>query len=168
MMSLCEQTRLQLTEYAAGDLPSTEAADVARHLDGCPACREELEVEKALRCTLGSLPVVECPQGIGNFTPETAPVRRRSSRWPWGAGLAAAAGLAALLIGGFVDRQPEARYTEAEMAAARHDMIYALELTADVLERSQRAAVVDVFGKSLPRAVTGSLKLKSPQQGDEG
>ena len=167
MMSLCDEIRLQLTEYAAGDLPAREAAAVAHHLDGCPACREELEVEKTLRGTLGSLPVADCPPGIGDFTPLSAP-RRRPSRWPWGAGFVAAAGLAAILVGGFLGHGPAPEFTAAEKAAARHDVIYALELTADVLERTQRTTVKDVFGERLPRAVTGSLKLKSPQQGDEG
>ena len=47
-------------------------------------------------------------------------------------------------------------------------MLYTLALTAEVLERTQREAVVDVFGDRLPRALNGSLKLKSPQKGDEG
>ena len=167
MMSRCDDIRLQLTEYAAGDLSAGEAAAVAKHLDGCPACREELAVEQSLRSTLGSLPRAECPPGIGDFVPAAVPAHRRS-RLPWGVGFAAAAGLAAVLIGGFLDRGPTHEFSEAEMAAARHDMFYALELTADVLERTQRAAVVDVFGDRIPRAVTGSLKLKSPEQGDEG
>ena len=167
MMSLCDETRLQLTEYAAGDLPAAEAAAVAKHLDGCPACRRELGTEQALRATLGSLPVASCPPGIGDFRPTAAPVRRRSPL-PWGVGFAAAAGRAAVLLGGFLDREPAAEFSAAEIAAARHDVIYTLGLAADVIERSQRETVVDVFGDKLPRAVTGSLKMKSPQQGDEG
>jgi anti-sigma factor RsiW len=168
MMSPCEQIRLQLTEYAAGDLSPPAAAVVARHVDACPACRRELELERSLRATLGSLPVAACPAGIGGFTPAAAGPSRRRTRWPWGVGIAAAAGLAAVLVGGFLDRGPAPEFTAAEIAAARQDVAYTLGLAARVLERSQREAVVDVFGDTLPRAVTGSLKLKSPHQGDEG
>jgi anti-sigma factor RsiW len=167
-MSPCERTRLQITEYAAGDLAGPAAAAVARHLDDCPACRAEMETELNLRAVLGSLPAAAAPAGTGSFTPPAAAPAARRSRWPWGVGFAAAAGLAAVLLGGFPDRAPADRWTEAEIAAARHDMITTLNLAADAIERGQRAAVVETFGERLPRAVTGSLKLKSPEQGEEG
>lgn len=168
MMSPCERIRLQITEYAAGDLAAGEAVEVARHLDACPACRAEMETERGLHALLGSLPLASAPAGIGNFIPQAAAPVTRRSRWRWGVGFAAAAGLAAVLVGGFPDRDPADRWTEAEIAAARHDMITTLGLAAEAIERGQRAAFVETFGERLPRAVTGSLKLKSPEQGEEG
>jgi anti-sigma factor RsiW len=168
MMNTCERIRLQLTDFAAGDLAAPEAAAVARHLDGCPACREEMEAERSLREILGSLPTVRSPGGIGDFVPARRVPRPDRARWRWGAGFAAAAGLAAILVGGFLDRAPQNRWTEAELAAARHDVITTLGLAAEAIERGQRTAVVETFGQRLPRAVTGSLKLKSPEQGEEG
>jgi hypothetical protein len=168
MMSPCERIRLQITEYAAGDLTGSAAAEVAGHLDLCLVCREEMQTEMDLRTVLGSLPVATGPVGIGDFTPPSAAPVTRRPRWRWGVGFAAAAGLAAVLLGGFLDRAPADRWTEAEMAAARHDMITTLGLAAEAIERGQRAAVVETFGERLPRAVTGSLKLKSPEQGEEG
>ena len=173
MMGVCHEIQLQLTEYAGGDLLPAEAAEVARHLDGCPACRRELALENSLRTTLGSLPRVTCPEGVGRADEEpTSHPIRRWTRWPVGAGLVAAASLAALLIGGLIDRSvdpdPAAPWSAREIAAAREDMLYTLALTAEVLERTQREAVVDVFGDRLPGALNGSLKLKSLPKGDEG
>ncbi len=145
------------------------AGEVARHLDGCRSCRAELAREQELRATLGSLPTVACPSGIGDFVPARA-ARRPARGRIWGWSLAAAAGVAAVMLGVLYprDQEPRRTWTEAELAEARHDMITTLSLTADAIDRGRRAAVVEVFGERLPRAVTGSLKLRSPEQGDEG
>jgi len=169
MMNTCRQIRLELAAYDSDELDAAGTAAVERHLDGCRACRTELRYEREIRASLGALPTAACPPGVGDFVP-SAPPRRVARKRVWSWSLAAAAALVAAVLGGLATRapSPQPNWTDAELAAARQEMIFTLSLTADAIDRGRRAAVVEVFGERLPRAVTGSLKLKSPEQGDEG
>jgi anti-sigma factor RsiW len=52
----CERMQENLTRRLAGDLPSGEGAELARHLEGCAACRAAETELAALWSDLGELP----------------------------------------------------------------------------------------------------------------
>ncbi|MDQ7828689.1 MAG: zf-HC2 domain-containing protein [Armatimonadota bacterium] len=57
----------QLSAYLDRELTPEEARAVERHLDGCPACREELEALRQTRALLRALPERPLPE---DFWPE--------------------------------------------------------------------------------------------------
>ena len=169
----CPDIRLLLTEFAADELPAAEAATVAGHLAVCESCRDELTREMALREALSTLPVqsaprVTLPLHTATRSPATAPSR------PWKpllTGLAAAVLALAVLVPDaphdLPDRVIITPYTPAQVAQARHDARVSLALAVDIINRTQRHTVVDVFGRQLPQAVSGSLSgtAASPEGG---
>ena len=57
---------------------------------------------------------------------------------------------------------PDHAWTEEEIATARQEVMFTLALTARVIDRTQKDAVVDVFADKLPRAIKESFKLVKP------
>ncbi len=193
--SSCLDFELHLAEYAEGSLSAHQHDLVADHLDHCPMCRAELGRELHLRGELGSLPVEECPARVtrnlltlveAEEGPASAPIRPRTATWrrinPF-LGWAAAAAAAAVLIwaplqgGSEAERQAEARlattapaeYSPQEIKAARADLARSLLLTMQVLDRSERSTVKEVFGRTLPRSLSRSLKtVITPPEGGQG
>ncbi len=123
----CPDDRLhaQLDEYVDGTLSPLRAAAVERHLDACPACRDEVRALRALLARAAGLPDALSPAGDpwtgiaariaadasrpvtardtdrGVATPVGAPRRDRRrvhAAWAWSGWLAAAACLALLLL----------------------------------------------------------------------
>jgi len=93
--SECQQLRGMLSPYIDGELSSPEKARVERHIEGCDACRRELEM---LRGTVGLLqraPVVAAPR---SFTIAATAPRRRPVAW----GALRAATAVAVLVLAFV------------------------------------------------------------------
>jgi len=105
-MSILECDRLD--DYLLGGLSKEETAGFEAHLDGCPACRDELEQQERIDALLA--------QGSGQSEPVPAALidrieekycrsdRRRAARWAWGLSAAAMVlvGLVAwLATGGF-------------------------------------------------------------------
>jgi len=62
----CPHCREALPEYRAEALPASERLAVAAHLDGCLACRRELDREAQLVACLSRLPVCAPPPGFLN------------------------------------------------------------------------------------------------------
>jgi Putative zinc-finger len=100
----CQTTRLELGTYLFGALDASDRARVAAHLDGCPACRDELAGLAPLAGVLARIPdealIADAPAEPGRaerLLAEIARMRRR--RRYVAAGLAAACVVAA---GGFV------------------------------------------------------------------
>jgi hypothetical protein len=57
----------------------------------------------------------------------------------------------------------------AERSAARRDATYGLALAAHILERTEKRTVAEVFGRTIPRAVTESLRDTPPTpEGGQG
>jgi hypothetical protein len=78
-------SREQLSAFLDGDLSERKLSRVRAHLDGCQACRRELEALKEMRVGLSSLPVPE-PDGDGWLAlsrklAQEAPPPRRWRRW---------------------------------------------------------------------------------------
>jgi len=166
----CHDIELLLTDFAADDLAPGAAADVAAHVARCDACRTELDREMILRDVLGGLPVQAGPA----VPLPASPVRSGGRRWqPLVGGMIAAALALAVLI---PDPAPDAPgpltggiYTPAEVAQARVDVRTSLILAARILERTERHTVVDVFGRQLPQAISGSLRTDSASpEGGQG
>lgn len=172
MNDACARYSGELTSFAAGELAAAERAAVADHLDGCPACRGELENELALRRDLNRLPTAACPAAVGErilaaVARDRRAVRRR--RWTVGAGATlAAAALAGVLVlrpgtpagtsGSVAEGEPAETYTAEQIAVARRDLIQTMTLTARVLDQARRGTLADVFNERLPAAVAGSLR----------
>ena len=47
MKSVCNDVQEQIPELTAGTLPAEKAAELSRHIDACPACREHLNALQA-------------------------------------------------------------------------------------------------------------------------
>ncbi|HXF36417.1 MAG TPA: zf-HC2 domain-containing protein [Actinomycetota bacterium] len=87
-----------LAAYVDGDLPPDEREEVERHLASCAPCREGVELARAARSALRTLPEVPVPVGV------TGPLLRRAGsggRWGragrWAGAAAAAATVVAVL-----------------------------------------------------------------------
>ena len=119
----CQEVREQLSAYLDEELEPAGRAEVRRHVEGCPACRAELESLKRTIQVVGSLPRVAAPESIfeelkDQLARETllAPVempprtgRRRRVAALSGIMAAAAALLVAFII--FMQTPPPARDT---------------------------------------------------------
>jgi anti-sigma factor RsiW len=86
-----------VTGYVDGALDDALQAEVGRHLEACPACREQAEFERRARSLLRALPLPEARPGFEAGLRERLRTERPSRRrWL----LPLAAGLAALLFWG--------------------------------------------------------------------
>ncbi|MBC8426617.1 hypothetical protein H8E07_21080, partial [bacterium] len=111
--------------------------------------------------------------GDGNAT-----ARRRVVPFGWrraALGLAAAAAVLALFLvaplGDLSDETEPAAdaWTEQEIASARGDILATLTLTAEIINRTERKTVDEVFGRHLPGAVSSSIKtLTAYLEGGQG
>ncbi len=95
-----EHGRIQalLPWYARGQLSRDEREEVRDHLDACPACRAELDLEAPLRAVLASQAVVSPPDPAASLARLHAQIDRQHDaqqaptptrfRWmPWALGL---------------------------------------------------------------------------------
>ena len=190
--SPCLEIELILADYADGCLNAAEHEGVTRHLDRCPACRAELGRELHLRGELGSLPVEKCPEQVTDrilaaldaesrqqpTQAEPGPAPRWNGRLrTWGAAAVAVAATVVFLVTGPLSRAPgpqeldteHSPYSEAEIKLAKAELTQGLLLTLQHLDRSERAAVKEVFGRALPASFKRSLKtVITPPEGGQG
>jgi anti-sigma factor RsiW len=184
----CAAVEILLAEYRGGELDRAEAQLVEDHLGQCRACRAELARELHLSDSLGSLPLVKCPQRVTDAIlavvdeTESIPAARPvdpplSRRWTTFVGLAAAAAALVLMLAGPLDngqpdqksRAGESVYTQAEVDAARADLKRSLQLTARIINQTERSTVKEVFGHTLPESLTRSIKtLMTTPEGGQG
>ncbi len=169
-MNHCRDIELELAAYSSGDLETAERDRIRNHLDVCAQCRAELARETNLRETLVSLPKVEAPDVLeqkikaATYQPAaTIPGERKRGRLTAVLVLAAASLAVALLVPALRPVSgPDQTWTEGEIAAARQEVLYTLALTAKVIDRTQRAAVIEVFADKLPHAIDKSFKAIKP------
>jgi anti-sigma factor RsiW len=166
MMDHCRDIELELAAYGSGELGPTEQDLVRNHLDHCPACRGELAREMNLRDTLGSLPMASAPVDLNNRinsavfpTGKNPGALRGRVRLASAVTLVAASLAVVLLLPALRPvSNPDPTWTQEEIAAARQDVVFTLALTAKVINRTQKDAVVDVFADRLPNAINESFK----------
>jgi anti-sigma factor RsiW len=169
----CPACTVELASYVAGEGDPESRSTIATHLAECPNCRRELEREIELRMALAGLPLVTCPTAVSRRVLDAIEQRRSTGRrrlWYAGAGTLAAAALAGALLlrpdapvappaaSGSANLAPVPAYTEAEIAAARRELIRTVTLTARILDRTGRSTLAEVFSERLPAAVAGSLR----------
>jgi len=63
-MITCNQARDRLGELLDGELPPPLRDEVERHVEGCPACRRELQALRALAAALRPAPKASLPPGL--------------------------------------------------------------------------------------------------------
>jgi len=176
-MNHCRDIEIELAAYAGGELDSAESRRVRSHLDGCAECRAELAREMNLRETLGALPTANAPtdledriraaiQTAGNGVPSRWHRHRLAAALTVSAaGLALALILPALRPASgpeSITVGPTRTWTDEEITAAREEVMFSLALTARVLDRTRKEAVIEVFANQLPGAVNRSLKFVKP------
>jgi anti-sigma factor RsiW len=121
-----------LVSYYYGDLDTPARTHLETHLQGCPACRENLA---GIHCLLDGLPrekVELAPADLGRFAARVAgrATARRSRRVPvWGGALAAAAVLGGILLVRWPGSAPEIRPAPA---ASEIGILSELELLQDL------------------------------------
>jgi anti-sigma factor (TIGR02949 family) len=169
----CAEALDLLEPYLDGDLPPGEADRVRRHLDGCPACAEELSLAARIQSELRALPRPDCPPeviervrraGRGEVVP--FPSRERAPRWR----IAAAAALVTLAVGGgslFVHLQRVQRQQE-QVAEATREARLALAYFGKVTRKAGLDVRDEVLEKRLvipvARSVSRSLgEIPSPE-----
>jgi anti-sigma factor RsiW len=126
----CKQVRNKLTAYLDGELAPLLSRGIHDHLEGCPACRREVERLEAVWGLLDGARVPSPPDGLpeaimkGIVSGEAGPVTRagRARILPWPMAVAAAAAAAAgivigFLIGSALPGAPRATAAQAEPAA---------------------------------------------------
>jgi anti-sigma factor RsiW len=97
----CDEARDRIDDYVDGELDEAAFQEMELHLAGCTECRAEERALRALLAHAAALPREMAPgrdlwAGIGARLDEARPSWRRG--WVgWGAGLAAAAGVALAL-----------------------------------------------------------------------
>ena len=171
MMNRCREIEIELAAYAAGEIDPADRDQVRSHLDGCAGCRAELAREITLRETLGGLPAASPPANLDNQIRAAIHSARTDSRSWWlrhrlaAAVTVAAASLALAIIlpKPGQDSAPQQTWTDMEIAAAREEVMFTLGLTARILDRTQKNAIIEVFGNQLPNSVNESLKLDKPE-----
>lgn len=112
-----EQVRELLSEYLDGRLAGDPRTAVARHLEGCSDCSQEMQALRATRQLLQSLPPVRLPR---SFTLEVAPrpaLLPRGFFWLRSATAVAAAAFVVLLVAPVV--APEAGVPTSRPAASQ-------------------------------------------------
>jgi anti-sigma factor RsiW len=109
----CDEMTDRLDAFVDGDLPAEEAAEVQRHLEGCLACRTQLEQLSELLRRAAALPAEEqpprdlWPQISARLSTEGSDVVRfpspvRRYVWTW---MAAAAAVVLAIASAFLMRQ---------------------------------------------------------------
>jgi len=169
-MNHCPGIELELAAFCSGELDAAERGVVQDHLNQCADCRAELVREMNLRATLVSLPRAPAPDGLeasilaalphgkDRFNGGKTANRRLVSM------ALVAAGLALVLLLPVLRSAitPEQEWTEQEIAIARQVVMFTLGLTAKVIDRTQKTAVIDVFADMLPHAIDESFKMVKP------
>jgi anti-sigma factor RsiW len=117
----CHDVSAAIDAYLDGELPADESANVARHLDACASCRQQLEQRKALSVLLRRLPYYEAPPPLATTVIRTKHAMfssRRVQRW-----MAAAAGVlvaAGTVVGVRSARRAQETSLIADAVIARH------------------------------------------------
>ena len=98
----CQQLQQRLDEYLDGKLELTEQADLHVHLDGCKACRQQLQFAKQVQSGLKAVDVPAIRPGFAQQAVQQAAgqVKQRPHRRGFVAGFSSAlvAGFALLLV----------------------------------------------------------------------
>ena len=171
MMNRCREIEIELAAFAAGETDPVERDQVRSHLDECAGCRAELAREMNLRETLARLPAASAPANLDHrirtaIQTARADSRSRRSRHRLAAAVtvvAASLALALILPKPGQESSPQQTWTDMEIAAAREEVMFTLGLTAQVLDRTQKEAIIEVFANQLPNSVNESLKLDKPE-----
>jgi predicted anti-sigma-YlaC factor YlaD len=79
----CDVLRADLEELVDGDLGPEETARLESHLKECPACREDLEMARALKEELTALPQFDAPDRLVEAVLETASRESRQTSALW-------------------------------------------------------------------------------------
>ena len=170
MMNHCRDMELELAAYAGGELDPAQRGRIGSHLDGCAGCRAELAREMTLRETLGGLPTATPPADFDDRILAAIPAAGADSHSWWhqnrlAAALTAVAAVVAVVVilanPGRNSGQQQI-WTDGEIAAAREEVMFSLALTARVLDRTQKEAIIEVFANQLPNSVNESLKIVKP------
>lgn len=169
-MNRCHDIELELAALAGGELDPAQRDQVASHLDGCAGCRAELAREMTLRETLGGLPTATPPVDFDNRIMAAIPTAGTDPHSWWNqnrltAALTAVAAVVAVVVilaNPGRDSGQQQTWTDGEIAAAREEVMFSLALTARVLDRTQKYAIIEVFANQLPNSVNESLKIVKP------
>jgi anti-sigma factor RsiW len=167
-MTDCRLFESDLGAYASGELEAAATDRIRAHLECCAPCRDELARENNLRQTLMGLSPVTAPKILESRVQAAIHAQRETRAQAWKPGrltaaiiLAAATLTVALLVPG-LRTTPSQQWTEQEIASGRQDVMYTLALTAKIIDRTQKDAVIDVFVDKLPRAINDSFKMAKP------
>lgn len=106
-MNTCQDWALDISAYLDGALSGEEQSALLTHIGGCPACRQYLDDQLAIREALRALESVPAPAGLAERvmeqvreSPQSPPKARRTTvrfpRWQRWAALAACCAVAAL------------------------------------------------------------------------
>jgi anti-sigma factor RsiW len=129
-----------LSAWLDDELAPAARRDAARHLEGCPSCREELDLVARARAAVRALPVHLPPPGfLEDLVPPGVSILRPRRRAAW-AVAAAAASVAAL----FLPREPSV--TPALPALVESHATRA-SVTGDPLSQLAPIAIPVSFGK---------------------
>lgn len=166
-MQDCGQIRRELTAYLEGVIDGEEAERIRAHLDGCPACRGELEEQRAFIAFLRErLTPPTAPPGLEvKIRRRMAKERARQKRSPWRIPVAAAAAVV-LLITAWLHLRPDQGWAvEAHRElSARPVMLEMKSSDPTALSRWFEGKVDGSF--SIPENLPGRLALRGGRRVD--
>lgn len=157
----------ELVLHYYGEMSEGAEARACAHLDGCPACRENLAKLQRVMAAIDTVPVAEPDNWFEQRTwarlqPALGRRPRRTWQLPWGAiawGAAAALiVIAAFVAGRFTSTPPAAIQTAATDAQAQ-DRVLLVDL-GDHLDRTETALVEFVSGTDGREAASGRARVE--------
>lgn len=164
----CDQACDRLEAWIDGDLDQKASEDVRRHIEGCPSCRNELELAEEISATLRSLPSFAMPAGVlqaVRTATEADSAQEPAAGW-WTRPVAAVAAIAAAVLLALViapERQkplPHADTAEVERVTAetRLAMAYLASAARRAEARVTNRVVRDRAVMATVNGVSSSLK----------
>ena len=83
-MKSCKEIQSQLADFAVGALQEPERAEIAGHLQKCPACQRELRALQRVGTVLDALPPEEATAGLWeSIRREIKAPKPEPARAPW-------------------------------------------------------------------------------------
>jgi anti-sigma factor RsiW len=115
-MKPCADVEAAFAKYVDGEAQGAEAAEIALHLDACPACRSDVERERAARALVRERRDALCCEAPAQLRSRCAGSAKRTSTPPRWVPLSAVAALLLAIVGVFVygsfDRGAQALATQ--------------------------------------------------------
>jgi predicted anti-sigma-YlaC factor YlaD len=178
MNTPCHEIKGLLDDYFDGALSRKDKKRLQAHLQLCEACRLEFQKEKHMIENLEGMPTFQCPEKVVQRIAELTYLREEKSprmkireflskSKGWRLAVVGTAAMALMiLIVWYAFKEPEepiqATYSEADLLKAREQAKWSLVYVTQMIQKSEKEVVDEIFMKELPETVRNALKNTIP------